>query len=93
MAGVDHGPLGERAERRGLVARGRSSEDRRVIEVFITPEGGELAERVMEEIRTALAPFTGRPGARDRHELARLLDVVSGAATGPHGEAGPAKAP
>ncbi|MFD7658421.1 MarR family winged helix-turn-helix transcriptional regulator [Actinosynnema sp. NPDC059797] len=43
--------LVERAERRGLVARGRSPEDRRVVDVSITPAGGELAERVQEEIR------------------------------------------
>lgn len=73
--------LVERAERRGLMARGRSPEDGRAVDVFITPEGRDLAERVQEEIRAALAPFTDRLRAADRHLLTRLLDSVSDAAT------------
>ncbi|MBW4721562.1 MarR family winged helix-turn-helix transcriptional regulator [Saccharothrix obliqua] len=73
--------LVERAERRGLVARGKSPEDRRAVDVFITPAGRELAERVQEEVRAALAPFTDRLRADDRQLLTRLLDSVSAAAT------------
>ncbi|MBB5960665.1 DNA-binding MarR family transcriptional regulator [Saccharothrix tamanrassetensis] len=73
--------LVERAERRGLVARGRSAEDRRAVDVFITPEGRELTDRVQEEIRAELAPFTDRLRADDRHLLTRLLDSLSDAAT------------
>ncbi|RKT53640.1 MarR family winged helix-turn-helix transcriptional regulator [Saccharothrix australiensis] len=80
--------LVERAERRGLVARGKSSEDRRVVDVFITPEGRELAERVQEEIRSALAPYTDRLAPDDRPALTRLLDAVSGTTTGNHGITG-----
>ncbi|SMC90757.1 MarR family winged helix-turn-helix transcriptional regulator [Lentzea albidocapillata] len=70
--------LVERAERRGLVARGKSPDDRRVVDVFITPMGSELAERLQEEVRAALAPFTDRLRADDRHSLTELLNAVSG---------------
>ncbi|SDM95278.1 DNA-binding transcriptional regulator, MarR family [Lentzea albidocapillata subsp. violacea] len=72
--------LVERAERRGLVARGKSPDDRRVVDVFITPMGSELAERLQEEVRAALAPFTDRLRADDRHTLTELLSAVSGTA-------------
>ncbi|WP_280294286.1 MarR family winged helix-turn-helix transcriptional regulator [Nocardia abscessus] len=80
--------LVERAERRGLVARGKSPEDRRVVDVFITPVGSELAQRVQEEIRAALAPYTDRLRADDRHMLTQLLDSVSGKPTGHRGKEG-----
>lgn len=70
--------LVERAERRGLVARGKSPDDRRVVDVFITPAGSELAEQLQEEIRAALAPFTDRLRADDRDQLTHLLNTLSG---------------
>ncbi|XVS66470.1 MarR family winged helix-turn-helix transcriptional regulator [Actinosynnema sp. CA-299493] len=69
--------LVERAERRGLVARGKSPEDRRVVDVLITPAGRDLAERLEVEVRSALAPFTGRLRADDRHLLTDLLGALS----------------
>ncbi|WP_067475162.1 MarR family winged helix-turn-helix transcriptional regulator [Nocardia amamiensis] len=80
--------LVERAERRGLVARGKSPQDRRVVDVFITPMGSELAQRVQEEIRAALAPYTDRLAADDRQVLTQLLDSVSGTPTRDDGKAG-----
>jgi DNA-binding MarR family transcriptional regulator len=85
--------LVERAERRGLVTRGKSPEDRRAVDVSITPAGRELAERLQEEIRAALAPFTDRLHADDRHVLTHLLDTVSDRAAGHRGDGGPAPAP
>jgi DNA-binding MarR family transcriptional regulator len=73
--------LVERAERRGLVARGKSPEDRRAVDVAITPKGSELAERLQEEVRAALAPYTERLRADDRQALTRLLDLASGRPT------------
>lgn len=70
--------LVERAERRGLVARGKSPDDRRVVDVFITPAGSELAEQLQEEIRAALAPFTDRLRTDDRDLLTGLLNTLSG---------------
>ncbi|MCK2212335.1 MarR family transcriptional regulator [Actinomadura sp. ATCC 31491] len=66
----------DRGQRRGLLARGKNPGDGRVVEVYMTEEGHELAERVREEIRRALAPRTGRldPGQLDH--LAELLELV-----------------
>lgn len=74
--------LVERAERRGLVARGRSAEDARAVDVSITARGSELAERAHEEILAALLPFTGRLSAEERRRLTGLLDAVSGTSAG-----------
>jgi DNA-binding MarR family transcriptional regulator len=84
--------LVERAERRGLVARGKSPEERRVVDVFITPAGRELAEQLQEEIRSALAPFTNRLEPNDRHLLTHLLDSISGRSTADRGAMGPPNA-
>ncbi|MFI9011555.1 MarR family winged helix-turn-helix transcriptional regulator [Actinosynnema sp. NPDC053489] len=70
--------LVERAERRGLVVRGKSPEDRRVVDVAITPAGAELAARLEEQVRLALAPGTDRLRADDRVALTRLLDTLAG---------------
>ncbi|MGC7095094.1 MarR family winged helix-turn-helix transcriptional regulator [Amycolatopsis lurida] len=70
--------LVERAERRGLVVRGKSPEDGRAVAVFITPPGSDLVDRLQEEIRAELAPFTGRLREDDRDLLTNLLDTLSG---------------
>lgn len=85
--------LVERAERRGLVARGKSPDDRRVVDVVITPAGSELAKQLEEEVRVALAPYTDILRADDRRQLTHLLDTVSGRAPGRGGDEGPADGP
>ncbi|THA70010.1 MarR family transcriptional regulator [Streptomyces sp. A0958] len=65
-----------RAERRGLLARGASPEDKRAVIVLITDAGRELTERLNEEVRDALAPATGRLEPHQRHQLAQLLEPV-----------------
>ncbi|MFE3543838.1 MarR family winged helix-turn-helix transcriptional regulator [Nocardia sp. NPDC059177] len=65
--------LVERAERRGLVQRGKSPQDRRAVDVFITPAGSELAERLQAEIRVALGPYIDVLSADDRDALTQLL--------------------
>jgi DNA-binding MarR family transcriptional regulator len=66
--------LVERAERRGLLARAKSADDGRAVDVFMTPEGRELGERVHGEVRRALAPLTDRLGADQRGAVTRLLE-------------------
>ena len=48
----------DRMEREGLVVRARSSEDKRVVKIKLTPKGGKLARAIkvepMEVFRTAL---------------------------------------
>src|SRR3954466_5514393 len=46
----------DRAERRGLLARDKNPHDGRVVDVFLTPAGRELTQRLDSEVRQALAP-------------------------------------
>ena len=68
--------LVDRAERRGLLARGRNPEDGRVIDVFMTPAGLELAERLEDKVWQALSPATGRLTPEQRAQLVELLEPV-----------------
>jgi DNA-binding MarR family transcriptional regulator len=65
--------LVDRAERRGLLARDRSPDDGRVVEVFLTEAGAELTRRLDDEIRRALAPVLGRLRPEQRGQLVELL--------------------
>jgi DNA-binding MarR family transcriptional regulator len=65
--------LVDRAEKRGLVQRAPSAEDRRAIEVFLTPAGAALAQRVGASVAEALAPLTAPLGAADQRRLEALL--------------------
>lgn len=67
----------DRAQRRGLLTRGKNPYDGRVVEVYMTPAGHELAERVVDDIRRALTPATGRLNPEQLDRLVSLLDVVS----------------
>jgi DNA-binding MarR family transcriptional regulator len=70
--------LVDRAERRGLLARDRNADDGRAVDVFMTPAGLELAERVHAEVRRALLPATSRLDAKERRALTRLLEQMLG---------------
>jgi DNA-binding MarR family transcriptional regulator len=58
------------------VARGKNPQDRRVVDVFLTQAGLELAEQVYGEVRRALAPATDRLDPQDRDRLVQLLHAV-----------------
>ncbi|YCK39988.1 MarR family winged helix-turn-helix transcriptional regulator [Actinomadura sp. ATCC 39365] len=81
-----------RAERRGLLTRGKNPDDGRVVEVYMTPAGIELTERVKDDIRRALTPATGRLDPQQLGQLAGLLDVVSARPSRAHAEPGPTAA-
>jgi DNA-binding MarR family transcriptional regulator len=66
--------LVERAERRGLLERTPSADDRRAVDVSLTPAGIELAERVHAEVSRALAPSLVGLASADRARLAALLE-------------------
>ncbi|GJF31477.1 hypothetical protein KNE206_41770 [Kitasatospora sp. NE20-6] len=68
--------LVDRAERRGLLARGPSPEDKRAVVVMITDAGRDLVQRLHEDVRGALAPATGRLEPQQRRQLAELLEPV-----------------
>ncbi|MFB2585376.1 MarR family winged helix-turn-helix transcriptional regulator [Herbiconiux liukaitaii] len=72
--------LVERAERRGLVQRGRSATDGRAVEVFLSAEGEALAARVQGEVRAAVLPDTLALTAGQRRTLRQLLEQSLGTA-------------
>lgn len=65
-----------RAERRGLLTRGTSPEDKRAVVVLITDEGRALIQRLYEEGKAVLEPATGRLGPEERGQLAQLLEPL-----------------
>jgi DNA-binding MarR family transcriptional regulator len=70
--------LVDRAERRGLLERGRTADDGRAVHVSLTAAGVELATRVQAEVRLALTPATDRLDADSRATLTRLLEQMLG---------------
>ncbi|WP_326739789.1 MarR family winged helix-turn-helix transcriptional regulator [Streptomyces sp. NBC_01022] len=65
-----------RAERRGLLTRGTSPEDKRAVVVLITDEGRALVQCLYEEGKALLAPATGRLDPEQREQLAQLLEPL-----------------
>jgi DNA-binding MarR family transcriptional regulator len=66
---------------RGLVIRGRSEDDARVMLVQLTEEGRQiLRQAARTHLRGIREHFTGRLNAKQLHEVASALEVV----TGPH---------
>ncbi|BCJ47808.1 hypothetical protein GCM10010168_21670 [Actinoplanes ianthinogenes] len=72
----------DRAERRGLLARGKNPRDGRVIEVFLTPAGHELTQRLYAEVRATLAPDLDGLGPEQRTQLLGLLEPLLNAGAG-----------
>jgi len=70
--------LVERAERRGLLERGRNPDDGRAFDVAMTRAGRTLAARVHDEVIRELAPTVGRIDGAERRVLARLLEQMLG---------------
>jgi DNA-binding MarR family transcriptional regulator len=66
----------DRAERRGLLARGRNPNDGRAVDVFLTPAGHELTQRLFIEGRRTLAPAIGRLRPEQREQLHELLEIL-----------------
>jgi DNA-binding MarR family transcriptional regulator len=66
----------DRAERRDLVAREKSPDDGRVVEVFLTPAGHELTRRLYEEVRRTLAPALEHLAPGQRTQLLALLEPL-----------------
>ncbi|GIF13057.1 MarR family winged helix-turn-helix transcriptional regulator [Actinoplanes teichomyceticus] len=66
----------DRAERRGLLARDKNPHDGRAVDVYLTPAGQELTQRLFVEGRRALAPAIGRLRPEQREQLIGLLDTI-----------------
>ena len=69
--------LVDRAQKRGLLSREPSTEDRRATEVFLTQAGREFADRVYERVTAALSPQLDALGAGEGQQLQRLLRGIS----------------
>ncbi|MEU4164899.1 MarR family transcriptional regulator [Actinoplanes sp. NPDC026670] len=66
----------DRAERRGLLARAKNPSDGRVVEVFMTPLGHSLTQRLDGEVRAALTPDLARLHPTQRTQLLTLLQPL-----------------
>jgi DNA-binding MarR family transcriptional regulator len=63
-----------RAEQRGLLVRGPSATDGRVVEVTLGREGAKLVPRLEAQVRQGLAPMTGRLTAAEQRRVQVLLE-------------------
>jgi len=66
--------LVDRAEKRGLLQRAPSAEDGRAVEVFLSPDGATLAERLYAHVGQALSPTTSTLVPIDQRRLQALLE-------------------
>ncbi|MHA6631056.1 MarR family winged helix-turn-helix transcriptional regulator [Pseudonocardia sichuanensis] len=68
--------LVDRTERRGLVGRASSEQDRRVIMLGVTPAGKVLAEAVFAETVKRLPDVAGNLDADGQRDLERLATAI-----------------
>jgi DNA-binding MarR family transcriptional regulator len=70
--------LVDRAEKRGLLERAPSASDGRAVDVFLSPEGAELAERLYAHVVRSLSPLTSELAPADQRRLQTLLERMLG---------------
>jgi DNA-binding MarR family transcriptional regulator len=68
--------LVDRAEKRGLVQRAPSSDDRRAIHVSLTPSGRRAVTKAVNAFKTDVASLTGCLSAAERRQLATLATRI-----------------
>ena len=74
----------DRLSRRGLVARVRGRQDRRVVEVAITDKGREVLRSLDPHVNRMPQAMIGHLGKRKLEQLGQLLEhVISGLGTFP----------
>jgi DNA-binding MarR family transcriptional regulator len=66
--------LVDRAERRGLLQRTPNLADRRAVDVQLSPDGMEFADRGATLVARSLSPLTSRLTRADTHRLTTLLE-------------------
>ena len=66
--------LVDRAEKRGLLKRGPNPDDRRAVDVYLTPAGARLAEQGAAQIARALSAKTGQLSPAEGRRLKALLE-------------------
>lgn len=67
----------ERLVRRGLAERHTAGEDRRAVDLTVTPEGRAMVHRFQAAVRAALDELTGSLDSDRVHEAIALLDQLS----------------
>jgi DNA-binding MarR family transcriptional regulator len=70
--------LVDRAEKRGLLERAPSPTDGRAVDVFLSPDGAELAERLYAEVGRSLSAMTNELIPADQRRLQALLERLLG---------------
>ncbi len=70
----------DRGVRRGLLGRAPSPGDGRAVDVSLTPDGLELANRLYAAVAASLADLTATLGATERRRLTALLARLLAAA-------------
>lgn len=70
--------LVDRAEKRGLLERAPSASDGRAVDVFLSPDGADLAERLYAHVQQSLAPMTDELGPAGQRRLQSLLEQLIG---------------
>lgn len=70
--------LVDRAEKRGLLSRAPSPDDGRAVDVFLSPDGAELADALSARIEQTMSPTLGRLTPAERRRLAALLQRLIG---------------
>jgi DNA-binding MarR family transcriptional regulator len=67
----------ERLVRRGMVTRSTAGEDRRAVDLAVTPAGRSALKQYQASVRGALDELTGSLDAEKVHEAIALLDQLS----------------
>ena len=70
--------LVDRAGKRGLLERAPSPTDGRAVDVFLSPDGAELAERLYAEVGRSLSAMTNELIPADQRRLQALLERLLG---------------
>jgi DNA-binding MarR family transcriptional regulator len=70
--------LVDRAERRGLLQRAPNTTDGRAVDVLLSRDGAELAERLYADIGRSLSALTNTLAPTDQHRLQTLLERMLG---------------
>jgi DNA-binding MarR family transcriptional regulator len=70
--------LVDRAEKRGLLQRAPSPTDGRAVDVLLSRDGTELAERLYADIRRSFSAVTNTLAPTDQHRLQTLLERILG---------------
>ena len=70
--------LVDRAEKRGLLIRAPNADDRRAVDVMLSPDGVALGDRLYVQVRRSLAPLTSELGPADGRRLQTLLERMLG---------------